>query len=192
MANYRTTRIFRTVVLAFFVLLVFLGLVFGIRALVTDRTITTGVTQPALLNTSADRAVRLTVRGPIIADDKFKSYSITISPNVRSLTVYTGYMKSVTKQVNFNNNIPSYEQFVYALDSAGFMNGDDKSNTEERGVCAVGRIYEFETLLKTKTVKKLWTSSCARGNSSASSYTRISNLFTNQIVGGGSIISTIW
>jgi hypothetical protein len=191
MASYRTNRAIRVIIVLFFVLLVIVGLAFAIRATIANRPATTNSVQPSLLSTNADRSVRLTVRGPLSAEEKFRSYSIQISPNYRNLTTYSGYLKSVASRINLNNNIPAYEQFVYALDKAGFMSGDETINNDERGVCAAGKVYEFETLLNGKTVKKLWTSECIRGNTK-SSHSTISSLFINQIPGSNSIISHIW
>ena len=56
----------------------------------TEEVVNTG--QEALLNTSLDRSVRLTVRGPIVADEDFHSYTITATPTSRTLTTYQGYL----------------------------------------------------------------------------------------------------
>ena len=47
----------------------------------TDQNVNVG--QVALLSTDTGSAVRLTVRGPIVANENFRSYSITISPESR-------------------------------------------------------------------------------------------------------------
>jgi len=39
--------------------------------------------------------VSLSVRGPIVADEDFRSYEIVISPNMRELSVYEGYKKII-------------------------------------------------------------------------------------------------
>ena len=41
---------------------------------------------------NATNSVRWTVRGPIVADETFRSYQIEISPNKRTYTVYQGYL----------------------------------------------------------------------------------------------------
>ena len=191
MTNYRTNRIIQIVIVVLLVVLVVIGLTLGIRAALSKRTVTTDTTQSTLLSTTADRSVRLTVRGPLSADENFRSYDIVISPNVRTLTVYSSYLKVVTKQVNLNNNIPAYEQFVYALDKAGFMTWNETTNNDERGLCSTGKLYEFETLQNGKSIKKLWTSACARGNTK-SSYTTINSLFNKQIPDSTSIINHVW
>ena len=192
MVSYRTSRIFQTLILIALIVLIVAAVVFGIRSAVTSGTTTsTDVGQSALLNTNAERSVRLTVNGPVVADENYRSYDIVVSPNFRTMTVYKGYTKTIIKRLRFNNNIPAYEQFVYTLSRSGFMNGDDSTNTDERGACPVGKIYEYETLQDSKTVKKLWTSTCGRGNTK-STYKAVSKLFNEQIIGANSIIYDIW
>ena len=41
------------------------------------------------------RSVRWTVRGPIVADEEFKSYQITVSPTSRKYVIYSGYLDRV-------------------------------------------------------------------------------------------------
>jgi flagellar basal body-associated protein FliL len=49
--------------------------------------------EAALLNTAIDRGVQMTIRGEITADEKFRSYRITITPNSRVMTTYAGYKR---------------------------------------------------------------------------------------------------
>lgn len=149
----------------------------------------------ALLSTTADRAVTQTVRGPIVADEAFRTYQIKITPSSRTLTVYQGYLEQPVKAVTFGNNIQAYEQFVYALDKANMVKGNEAkgSVSDLRGICASGNVFEYKTLKADKVQKGLWTSSCAgsRGTLNASS-NQLSELFTTQIPGAKAIISRVW
>ena len=61
----------------------------------TDQNVNTG--QVALLSTEEGRAVRLIVRGPIVANENFRSYSVIVSPSSRNMTTYEGYLD---KEIN--------------------------------------------------------------------------------------------
>lgn len=121
------------------------------------------ISREALLSTTVERSVKMTVRGEIVADEQFKSYQITVSPSSRDFVVYNGYLDRPVESVSLKNNIPAYEEFVYALDKAGLARGtqlaDDRNDT--RGVCASGNVYEFHIMNSGETVKHLWTSTCS-------------------------------
>jgi hypothetical protein len=138
----------------------------------------------SLLNTAVDRSVRMTVRGPIVADEQFRSYQITVDSSSRRLNTYSGYLDQTIDSVQLGNNTKAYEEFVYALNRANFMKGneleDEKNDT--RGICATGRVYEFEVLQGASAVKRLWTSTCKGSTGSLkASLSQVQKLFLNQI-----------
>ena len=150
----------------------------------TDQTSQTNTGRDALLDTSVGHSVRMTVRGPIVANEQFHSYQMSINSLSRSLTTYQGYLEQPIASKAYDNNLKAYEQFVYALDKANYMNGDeltgDKNDT--RGICATGLVYEFEVLNADATVKRLWTSTCKGSSGSLkASVSQIGDLFRAQI-----------
>jgi hypothetical protein len=177
----------------FIVVLIIIVIIFGIvsigRALFSSNQTTqsqeSDTGREALLNTSVNHSARLTVRGPIVANELFKSYQVTVSPEGRSMVVYNGYLGTVDKRSDLDNNHKAYEQFVYALDKANMMKGkvpegDDKNDV--RGICATGYVYEYEVLNGSNQVKRLWTSTCdgSKGSLQAS-VGQLNNLFHRQI-----------
>ena len=73
---------------------------------------------------------------------------------------------------------------------------DGRALTEEqndlRGVCASGRIYEFETLVNGETLKKLWTSDCDGSKGSAlANVSEILDMFLQQIPDGNKMAQTV-
>jgi hypothetical protein len=138
----------------------------------------------ALTSTLADRSVRMTVRGPIVADENFHSYTITISPDSRNMTTYMGYLGAQVDNNQMTNNTQAYEQLVYALDRAKLMDGTplkDGAN-DERGICATGTVYEFEVLQGSNSIQKLWTSTCKGSlGSLKANLTQVTRLFDLQI-----------
>jgi hypothetical protein len=148
----------------------------------------------ALLTTSTDHSVRMTVRGPIVANESFHSYQVAVDPTSRSLTTYQGYLQQSLNSKSYDNNTNAYEQFVYALDKASMMNGTeltgDKNDT--RGICATGLVYEFEVLQNGSTVKRLWTSTCKGSPGSfTASVSQVSSLFLAQIPDSKTLLSTL-
>lgn len=138
----------------------------------------------ALLSTTEGRKVQMTVRGPIVADEQFNSFRITISPSSRTLATYKGYLGTQLDSINLGNNVNAYDEFVHALDkaqlSAGVAFTEEKDDT--RGICATGRLYEYEIINGDQTVKRLWTSTCkgSPGSLNASAE-QLTDLFTRQI-----------
>lgn len=116
----------------------------------------------SLLVAEADRSVRMTVRGPIIADEEFNSYQIEVGPAGRRITTYKGYGEQVIDTEQVGNNMRGYEEFVYALDRVGFTKERQLEGTldDVRGICASGRLYTFEILQAGSVLKQLWVASC--------------------------------
>lgn len=148
----------------------------------------------SLLKTTVNHSVRMTVRGPIVAEEEFRSYQITIAPNSRDLVTYRGYVESKIDDINLSNNVRSYEQFVYALDKANLAKGTELAGDRNdiRGICAVGKLYNFEIIDDKKTVKSLWTSTCSKSKGSLdASVKQLTELFQDQIPGGRTLIKNI-
>lgn len=149
----------------------------------------------ALLTTDADHSIRMTVRGPLVADENFRSYQVEISPVTRSLTTFKGYQQQQIDNKQYSNTTEAYTQFVYALDRANFLKEAKLSDAQNdtRGVCASGRLYTFDIMEAQSSVKTLWTSSC--GGSEAGSFrgnaTDVRSLFLNQIPDSDTALRTI-
>jgi len=181
MKSENTRRIIRNVaviggvVLAvFIVFLIIRGLFFNAKPSQTE------LTNP-LINTSTDRGVQMTVRGPIVASENARTYEVDVTPTSRSVTLYSGYDGSVVDKKVYNNSTSAYEQFVYALDTANMNASRKTSDTDTRGVCASGRLYTFALERDTTIVSSLWTSSCKQKGTLNASPTTLKALFDAQI-----------
>ena len=141
--------------------------------------------QEALRNTTGGRSVQMTVRGPIVADEEFQSYQVEVSNSERSITAYKGYLESRTGGTSLSNNTRAYEQFVYALDRANIMKGQEPETEAEndlRGICASGYVYEYAVLSSGNDVKTLWTSTCSGSKGTLeASREQLTSLFLGQI-----------
>ena len=148
----------------------------------------------ALLSTDVDRSVRLTVRGPIVANENFRSYSITITPDSREMITYEGYLDNQIDRKRLDNNTKAYTELVYALVKRKMMDGKDLTDEQNdlRGICASGKIYKFETIKNNSVVKSLWTSDCSGSKGSAqANVNEILDMFLKQIPDGKKMASGI-
>lgn len=199
MASYRTNRILPIALILIVAAIAIAALISLARVVFFSGSTTTNtsqadVSEEALLSTTADRIVKMTVRGPIVADEAFHSYQITVTPNARTLTTYTSYLDTQIDAINLGNNIPAYEQFVYALDRANLVKGHQLTGADDdiRGICATGLVYQFEILQGTQSIKELWTSTCSGSKGSLDANVKqLTDLFTAQIPNAQSLISKI-
>lgn len=144
-----------------------------------------------LLSLDVERSVRMTVRGPIVAEEDFRSYVVEVSPDNRKLITYSGYVQNVIDLVDLDNNSNSYDQFVHSLNKANMMKGSQPSGEADdmRGICATGRTYEFAILMSGEAEKRLWTSTCTGSKGSLeANVTQLQNLFISQIPNNSEIV----
>lgn len=191
------TRVFPIIVVLIVVAIAIAALVSVGRSIFGGNTATdqpADISRTALLNTGSNHSVRMTVRGPIVADESFRSYRVTISPNDRMLSTYAGYLGQPIDTKQLPNNVKSYEEFVHALELANMIEGvaftGDQDDT--RGICAKGNLYEFEVLQAGASIKRLWTSTC-RGSAGSlrANATQLQDLFLNQIPDNRDILKKI-
>jgi len=192
------TRILPVIIVLIVIALAIAGLVAAGRAIFGGDQPTNkaqpDISREALLNTAASRSVRMTVRGSLVADENFRSYQLSVSNNSRSLTTYSGYLAQPLATKQLGNNTISYDEFVHALDKANLAKGEaftgDKDDT--RGVCATGRVYEFEIMDGATTVKRLWTSTCKGSPGSLkASVKQLEALFLEQIPERKELLKTV-
>jgi hypothetical protein len=148
----------------------------------------------SLLNTDTTHSVQMTVRGPIVADENFRSYRVTVDANNRNLTTYSGYLEQPIDSKDLANSTQAYEEFVYALDRANLVKGTafEGEKDDTRGICATGRVYEFEVISSGSVVKRLWTSTCKGSPGSfKGSVTQVQNLFLEQIPDNRTLLRNI-
>lgn len=190
MVKYRNTRLAPVIFVIIIAIVAIVALISVARAIFFP---STGEQQPtskvdtsreSLRSTDQGRSVQMTVRGPIVANETFHSYQVLVSPTSRTLTTYKGYTSEVIDRVDLPNNSAAYEQFVYALDKANLAKGKQLTaeNDDVRGVCATGRVFEFDVMQGSDSQKHLWTSTCdgSKGSLDAN-VSQLSGLFLKQI-----------
>lgn len=115
-----------------------------------------------LLNTNADRSVLMRLRGNIVGDEDFRTYTVQVSPGNRQFTRYQGYLEKPLVDKTYSNNVEAYDQFVNALAAANFATGTSLTGADNdtRGLCATGVLYEFEIRSGNNVEKQFWTTTC--------------------------------
>ncbi len=198
MAKYRTSRILPIILTVIIIIVAIAGLVALARLLFTSGNSTTpkqeNIVRQNLLNTDDGRSVSMSVRGPIVANEDFRSYRITVSPSSRQFQAFTGYLDQVTAQQTLGNNTAAYSQFVNALNKANFANSTpfEGDKNDVQGICATGKVYEFRIYSGTQEQAMLWTSTCSGSPGSLrASVTQVSQLFMNQIPSGSTIEASL-
>lgn len=187
-----STRIFPIIIIIIVVVALIAGIVtvgsriFGNNSGTDDKKRSQAdIARDELLKIDVDRSVRMTIRGPLVGNEAFRSYQITVSPTQREYIVYKGYLEEVLSRKSFPNNTRAYEEFVFALDKANFTKAG-KYTAEEasdlRGICATGRIYQYEILSSGSAMNALWTSTCKGSPGTfGASVEQVTNLFSEQI-----------
>lgn len=130
------------------------------------------------------RSVRMTVYGPVVANEDRQSYEITVSTSARRFAAFTGYTQTQISSLDFDNTYEGYQQFVFALERAGFDRErkvtEDKA--DDRGACSSGKKYVYELFENGDSIKRVWTTTCGNAKGTfggTNSVTR--DLFNRQI-----------
>jgi hypothetical protein len=118
--------------------------------------------KPLTSYANSDATVSLTIAGPVVANQNYNQVGITVS---NSQTVYDqvqGYQNNVTKQQTFSNNVPAYTAFLYALERAGFTEGNSASNLkQDLGYCPTGNTYIFQINQGSQQLQRYWITNCS-------------------------------
>ncbi len=138
-----------------------------------------------LLTVDAGRSMVMSIRGPIVGNNAFRSESISISTSERVYTLYKGYLEDIKSQATLDNNTPAYEEFVYALDKAALTTPGKYSPEEAsdlRGICATGQVYQFSLYEDDNRLQWYWTSTCKGSPGTlGASLPQITDLFAAQM-----------
>lgn len=112
---------------------------------------------------TSDAVVRLSIDGPINADQNHQAVRITVGQSDTTYQQIQGYEGTVVNQQTYANNTSAYSNFLYALGHAGFTKGDpSKTLANEKGYCPLGSRYIFELIDGDHTVQRYWATSCGK------------------------------
>jgi len=133
---------------------------------------------------SSDAVARLTIDGPIVADQNHQAVRITVGQDDTTYEQISGYQGSVVKQQSFVNNQNAYSNFLYALGRAGFLKGDDsKTLANEKGYCSTGNRYVFELIEDGNDIQRYWATNCGNPKTYKGNLNLTLTLFRAQVPG---------
>ena len=127
--------------------------------------------------------VRYTQRGPVIATDEHRSYTIEVSRNVVIMRLYSDYGQTIIDERSYQNNEVAYETLVEALDEysadARVSGTTEENDFEDIGACPSGKVYVVEI---GDDIRR-WRSDCVEtaAGTAAGNMQGIRTLFTAQI-----------
>lgn len=140
---------------------------------------TAETTESVVVETAA--SARFIVQGPVVAREDHRSYEITVSPSVVTMTVFSDYGGAVIGQESYQNSQDAFDEFIASLaklDLTDRRSGTTEDDDEaEIGACATGRtmIVEVDTLRR-------WRTTCDDGGgTSAISLSPVSRFFRAQV-----------
>lgn len=141
----------------------------------------TDSSRPELVSAAAsDSVFTFTEAGPIVADEEFYQIRVNVSRADRSVQVYRGYQETLVASEHFNNNQEAFEQFLAALERAGYTRERGTRLDSEAGVCASGRRFTFVSDQFGEDFFR-WTTSCKEKGNLGGSFSGLQRLFTRQI-----------
>ena len=190
------SRFFPVVVVIVIIAIVVFGLVSLVRFMFNSGKSAnepqTNALSSKLLDTSDGQSVSMIVRGPIVGDNDFRSFQVTISPSGRSITAWQGYDKTnVIATKSYDNNTAAYTQFVNALDYAGYSKTNNVKNNDTKGLCADGKVYDFQIGSGSNVTDDRWTTNCGVKGSFAGNGPAVRQLFLDQLPDARSITDQV-
>jgi hypothetical protein len=115
---------------------------------------------PAYANSNA--VVRLTIDGPIVANQNHNYLQVTVGQNAVTYNLFQGYNNNVIVSKIYNNNLNSYRAFLYALYYAGFSEGNNNPKlSNSTGYCSIGDVFTFELIQNNHDIQKYWATNCS-------------------------------
>lgn len=105
-------------------------------------------------------SVSVTTQGKLVGEDQRRSIRITVSQDERRLEILTGYEEAIERTQVYPNTPSAYENFLIAIDFAGFSRERKAKTTDERAVCPLGRRYIYELKEYSQELIRSWSASC--------------------------------
>ncbi len=131
---------------------------------------------------TTDTVMRLTLDGPIIADPQHEQVRITVGRDQVLYERFKGYQGDVIDTKSYPNNPDAYNQFLHALNIAGYKTGNPEAPKDERGFCPTGQRYVYEAIGEGENILRWWATSCsAKQGNFLGKGGEIRNLFRKQI-----------
>lgn len=138
--------------------------------------------------------VSLTARGKINGDDIHRRIVITVARDFRQIDIIQGYEGNVIQTQRFENNSDAYQEFLYAIQRAGFVrkkSGIEGELANPLGRCPTGKLYTFQHEADSEELSNLWSASCDEMGTFAGNSSLLQTLFKAQITNYSKITSGV-
>ncbi len=129
---------------------------------------------------SSDATFRLTELGPITAEEDHFRVEIAVSRDNREIVVYQGYNNLVVASQRFSNSQAAFEEFLSALDRAGYTNSRNTNYESEAGLCPTRSRFVFTSDQFDEEFRR-WTTECREKGNFGGDFSTNQLLFENQI-----------
>lgn len=141
-----------------------------------------GATKRMVDYANTSTVVRYTQDYPVSANQIHRKVVTTVGRDQITLTVESGYEGDVLRSQSYPNNPTAYANFLRALHIAGYTNIEDNPDLrDERGYCASGYRYIFETKEGDRNVMRSWSTSCGNIGSFKGKSAEVRDLFRRQV-----------
>lgn len=123
-----------------------------------------------------------TEQGAVVGENQRRAIRVIVNQDERRLEILSGYEEAVERSSTFANTNAAFENFLVALDQAGFEEKKPTAIKDERGACPLGRRYIFELREYSQELLRSWNTSCngKMGNFDGNTST-VRQLFQKQI-----------
>lgn len=122
------------------------------------------------------------IQGELNAEEQHRTIRISVDRNLRRIEILSGYTYAVEKSQDFPNNQSAYDEFLHALEIAGYDRSKEAVQEDERGVCPLGQRYIYQVQEFGDNLIRLWSTSCNRTDGSfAGRADLVRRLFQKQI-----------
>jgi hypothetical protein len=159
----------------------------------TDTTQKGGNEVVSLFDTArSNGTVRYTLEGRLVGEDQRRAIRISVNSNSRTIEVLKGYNEGVERSQTYGNTSAGFEEFLKALDEAGFSKKRNFSPEDEAGVCPLGNRFVYELRKGTDQELRTWSTSCsAKHGTFGGATSTVQQLFQNQIPDYYNISTTV-
>ncbi len=125
--------------------------------------------------------VRLTIDGPVNADQNHRMIRITVAQDQNNLDIFQGYQYTSLGTYGFGSNKDAYNDFLYALQNGGFDKTLDRRSANYYGMCPQGSRYIFEVFDNQERISQRWSASCGNMGNFGGRTALMLSLFKAQI-----------
>jgi hypothetical protein len=109
---------------------------------------------------STTAELRFTTLGPVVSNSMYRSNTITVTPSSNTIQVFATYENATITEQNYRNNQAGFQQFVGALQAAGFSAQRASARQDVGSSCPIGNRYLYQIYDSGNLIMNLWATSC--------------------------------